>query len=159
VWCRQCQYFTGGGPAHNAMFNTADVKIEGELGSHAYVAESGTTIVRWFCPDCATPVYVQATTRPHFRTVRLGVIDQPHDLAPRMAIWADRNFKRPCLPGLCLGRLVRGMGPYVGTGLAATVLNPARATAGNPPGRPPCPSISGASRLLSPKTAFAWHRP
>lgn len=88
-WCRQCQYFTGGGPAHNAMFNTADVKIEGELGSHAYVAESGTTIVRWFCPDCATPVYVQATTRPHFRTVRLGVIDQPHDLAPRMAIWTS----------------------------------------------------------------------
>ena len=51
------------------------------------MAESGTTIVQWFCPDCATPVYVQATTRPHFRTVRLGVIDQPHDLAPRMAIW------------------------------------------------------------------------
>ena len=45
--------------------------------------------VRWFCPDCATLVYVQATTRPHFRTVRLGVIDQPHDLAPRMALWTS----------------------------------------------------------------------
>ncbi|MFO7325593.1 MAG: GFA family protein [Pseudomonadota bacterium] len=86
-WCRQCQYVTGGGAAHNAMFRTADVAIDGALGSRSYAADSGNTVTQWFCPTCATPVYVQSSARPHFRTVRLGVLDQPHDLAPRMVIW------------------------------------------------------------------------
>lgn len=88
-WCRQCQYFAGGGAAHNAMFHSGEVHIEGGLETHAYVADSGNTITQWFCPECATPVYAQAAPRPQFRTVRLGVLDQPHDLAPRMVIWTE----------------------------------------------------------------------
>lgn len=88
-WCRQCQYFAGGGPAHNAMFHTADVHIEGELQTHAYVADSGNKVTQWFCPRCATPVYAQSAARTHFRTVRLGVLDQPHGLKPTVAIWTQ----------------------------------------------------------------------
>jgi len=88
-WCRQCQYFAGGGPAHNAMFPTEDVQIDGELGTHDYVADSGNTVTQWFCTRCATPVYAQSSARRHFRTMRLGVIDPPHDLAPQMVIWTE----------------------------------------------------------------------
>jgi hypothetical protein len=88
-WCRQCQYATGGGPAHNAMFRTDDVRFEGELAANTYRADSGNTISQWFCPACGTPVYVESSARPHIRSVRIGVIDQPHDLAPRMAIWTE----------------------------------------------------------------------
>ena len=88
-WCRQCQYVSGGGPVHNAMFHTADVRIEGELGKRQYTADSGNTITQWFCAACAVPVYAQASVRPQFRTVRFGVLDQPHGLRPRMAIWTE----------------------------------------------------------------------
>lgn len=88
-WCRQCQYVSGGGPMHNAMFHTADVHIEGEMGTRQYVADSGNTITHWFCAACAVPVYAQASVRPQFRVVRFGVLDQPHGLKPRMAIWTE----------------------------------------------------------------------
>lgn len=88
-WCRQCQYVCGGGPAHNAMFPTESVRIDGEMGTRAYEADSGNVVTQWFCSTCATPVYAQSAARRHFRTVRIGVIDQPHDLRPRMVIWAE----------------------------------------------------------------------
>ncbi len=49
-WCRQCQRIALGGPTHNAMFRTEDLRIEGTLASHAYVARSGNTLTLWFCP-------------------------------------------------------------------------------------------------------------
>lgn len=88
-WCRQCQRVCGGGPAHNAMFRTEAMQIQGDLASHSYVADSGNTITQWFCASCGHPVYAQSSARPQFRTVRLGVLDQPHDLRPQMAIWTE----------------------------------------------------------------------
>jgi hypothetical protein len=88
-WCRRCQYFTGGGPAHNAMFRTEDLHLEGELATTTYVADSGNTIIQAFCPSCATPVHAHSRTRPQLRAVRLGVLEQPHDLAPQMVIWTE----------------------------------------------------------------------
>lgn len=86
-WCRQCQQIAVGGPTHNAIFAGADVEIAGPLGSHAYIAHSGNTLTQYFCPSCGTPVYAQSSARLHLKTIRLGVIDLPHDLRPQMAIW------------------------------------------------------------------------
>jgi MoxR-like ATPase len=38
---------------------------------------------------CGTQVYAQSSARPHMKTVRFGVIDQPHDLAPQAIIWTQ----------------------------------------------------------------------
>jgi hypothetical protein len=88
-WCRQCQHLAGGGPSHNAMFRSEDVQIEGRLAQHSYVAASGNTLTQWFCPSCGNHIYGQSSARPQFRTVRFGVLDQPHGLRPRMAIWTE----------------------------------------------------------------------
>lgn len=88
-WCRQCQQIAAGGPTHNAMFLTQEVAIEGDLASNSYVAESGNTLVHWFCPSCGSHIYGQSSARPHIRTVRFGAIDEPHGLKPAMAIWLD----------------------------------------------------------------------
>lgn len=88
-WCRQCQQAAAGGPTHNAMFNTADVHLSGELGAHAYVAASGNTLTHSFCPDCGTQIYAQSSARPQFMTMRLGFLDAGHGLKPQMAIWTS----------------------------------------------------------------------
>jgi hypothetical protein len=82
-WCRQCQQAAAGGPTHNAMFNTADVDLSGELASHDYLAASGNTLTHFFCASCATQVYAQSSARPQFRTVRLGFLDPGHGLSRR----------------------------------------------------------------------------
>lgn len=88
-WCRQCQQIAAGGPTHNAIFRTEDVTINGDLALHSYTAASGNTLALWFCPSCGSHVFGQSSARMHLKTVRLGVIDQPHALKPQMAIWLD----------------------------------------------------------------------
>ena len=88
-WCRQCRRIAAGSPTTNAMFATADIAIEGTLASHIYVAASGNTLTQSFCPQCGTHVMAASSARPQFRTIRLGFLEEPHGLAPQMAIWLD----------------------------------------------------------------------
>jgi hypothetical protein len=88
-WCRQCQRTSGGGPTHNAIFHAADVSLAGATRSHGYIAASGNTLAQWFCPSCGTPVFAESSARPQFRTIRFGVLDEPHSLEPQMAIWTE----------------------------------------------------------------------
>ncbi len=88
-WCRQCQQAAAGGPTHNAMFATADVKLAGALATYDYVAASGNTLTQSFCPSCGTQVMAQSSARPQFRTIRIGFLDEPHGLKPQMVIWTD----------------------------------------------------------------------
>lgn len=90
-WCRQCQKAAAGGPTHNAMFHTADVTLAGDLARWSYPALSGNTLTQAFCPVCGTPVYAQSAVRPQFMTFRLGFLDEPHGLAPEMAIWTSEK--------------------------------------------------------------------
>jgi hypothetical protein len=73
------------------MFNTKDVAISGEVGHWRYLAPSGNTLTQSFCPACGTPVCAQSSARPQFMTFRLGFLDEPHGLAPEMAIWTDEK--------------------------------------------------------------------
>jgi hypothetical protein len=86
-WCRQCQQIAAGGPTHNAMFPTEAVHFSGELASASWRAASGNRLTFHFCPRCGTQAFAQSSARPHIKTVRLGMIDEPHGLRPEMAIW------------------------------------------------------------------------
>jgi hypothetical protein len=88
-WCRQCQKAAAGGPTHNAMFETAEVTLSGDLTSWNYRAPSGNTLTMHNCAICSTPVYAQSSARPQFMTFRLGFLDEGLGLAPSMAIWTE----------------------------------------------------------------------
>jgi len=88
-WCRQCQQLAGGGATNNAMFNTADVTITGELAQATWTAASGNTLTHSRCAACGNPVYAQSSARPQFMTMRLGILDPGHGLAPQAVIWTD----------------------------------------------------------------------
>ena len=88
-WCRQCQQIAAGGPTHNAMFKSEEVEVAGKLASGTWMASSGNTLTFHFCPSCGNQIYAQSSARPHLKTVRLGVLDQPHGLRPEMVIWTD----------------------------------------------------------------------
>ncbi|MBB3861034.1 hypothetical protein GGQ88_002306 [Novosphingobium hassiacum] len=88
-WCRQCQQIAAGGPTQNAIFKGDDVAIAGAPASSQWTAASGNTLTFHFCPSCGTQVFGQSSARPHLKTVRFGVIDEPHGLKPEMIIWTD----------------------------------------------------------------------
>lgn len=88
-WCRQCQQIASGGPTQNAIFKNDHVTIEGTLASNAWDAASGNTLTFYFCPSCGTQIYAQSSARLYLKTVRFGVIDEPHGLKPDAVIWTD----------------------------------------------------------------------
>lgn len=88
-WCRQCQQIAAGGPTHNAIFKGEDIAVSGMLAHSSWPAASGNTLSFYFCPACGSQVYGQSSARMHLKTVRFGVIDEPHGLRPGMAIWTD----------------------------------------------------------------------
>lgn len=88
-WCRQCQSVAAGGPTNNAIFPAEAVDIAGDLAEAGWAAASGNRLTLHFCPHCGTQVYAQSSARMHLKTVRLGVLDQPHGLSPQMVIWTD----------------------------------------------------------------------
>lgn len=88
-WCRQCQKASAGGPTTNAVFNTNDVELWGVLGKWSYLAPSGNTLTMGFCTQCGTQIYAQSSARPQFMSFRMGFLDEPHGLAPKVAIWTS----------------------------------------------------------------------
>ncbi|WP_126172790.1 GFA family protein [Altericroceibacterium xinjiangense] len=90
-WCRQCRKLASGGAAQNTMFRTSEVSLSGAVTSWSYTAASGNTLTQHFCASCGTPVYAQSSARPQFMTFRLGFLDEPHGLAPEMAIWTSEK--------------------------------------------------------------------
>ena len=45
-WCRHCQQLSGGGPTHNAIFETNAITFEGEVRWNAHDADSGNGVQR-----------------------------------------------------------------------------------------------------------------
>ena len=88
-WCRQCRQIGGGGPTHNAIFPAETVQIAGAVGAASWTGASGNRLTFHFCPECGTQVYAQSSARMHLRSVRIGMLNEPHDLKPQMAIWTE----------------------------------------------------------------------
>ena len=81
-WCGKCQRYGGGGSTVNALFEADQVSLRGELGWHRYEADSGNQVEVGFCRACGTHVAARTSGRPGCTIIRLGAVDQPHDLVP-----------------------------------------------------------------------------
>ncbi len=80
--CRMCQRASGAAFMGLIFFEAADVKLTGETPK---VYQGSETLLRHFCPDCGSPVYVERSS-----TNRLGILagamDDPGAFQPTMHI-------------------------------------------------------------------------
>ncbi len=81
----------------NAIFDAADVKIEGELTDYVSVADSGNVMHRRFCPRCGTPLISASEARPDRVVIRVGALDDRNTVTPDVAIWTKSAPSWACL--------------------------------------------------------------
>jgi hypothetical protein len=63
--CSDCTRYNGGAPAYEAVFErTAFALTKGAPRAYAGKGDSGRGIVRHFCSDCGTPLYVELEKLP-----------------------------------------------------------------------------------------------
>ncbi|MCW1428419.1 GFA family protein [Novosphingobium sp. JCM 18896] len=88
-WCRQCQRIAAGSASNNAIFRADQVTTTGDLTVHTYPAESGNMSIQSFCAACGTPVFGGSSALAAVVAVKLGILEQPHDLRPGMVMWTS----------------------------------------------------------------------
>jgi len=87
--CRDCQYASGGAPAHALLVAPAALQVlRGRAHEHAYQGDSGNRVMRSFCRDCGTPLF-GGTEGAGYAIVKAGSLDDPEQFRARLALWTD----------------------------------------------------------------------
>ena len=87
-YCRDCQYVAGGGAAYGAMFPAEAVTLTaGETRSFTVTADSGAEVFREFCPRCGVHLISYNAAHPQFKSVKVGVLDDPSGFVSQGSIW------------------------------------------------------------------------
>ncbi|MER2529495.1 MAG: GFA family protein [Candidatus Competibacter denitrificans] len=95
-WCRDCQHLAANGSV-NLLVRTDDLVVSGPLSEYTKKADSGDDVTRQFCPNCGTHLFGKVATRPQFRVVRVGNLDDPSSIKPDMNIWVASAPRWACL--------------------------------------------------------------
>ncbi|HIO92544.1 MAG TPA: GFA family protein [Leucothrix mucor] len=82
--CEDCRRSTGTGHASNAFFAEDSVKIEGDTSRFDIITDTGSTLTRYFCPNCGSRLFSSNSTAPNFIGVTAGTVDD--------SSWFKANF-------------------------------------------------------------------
>lgn len=95
-WCRDCQHLAANGSV-NVLVPAQALAVSGALAEYTKKADSGDEITRQFCPGCGSHLFASSSSRPQFRVVRTGNLDDPSSIHPSMNIWASSAPSWACL--------------------------------------------------------------
>jgi hypothetical protein len=96
-WCRDCQYLACGAGSNGIIVRVAGLALEGQLTEFCSLADSGSHMIRRFCPRCGTQVFSAAEENPEFIVIRAGALDDPELARPESIIWTDSAPSWACL--------------------------------------------------------------
>lgn len=88
--CRDCQYASGGGPAHVLVVPREGLEVvrgQGLLRSFTSVSDSGHDVTRQFCSTCGTPMFEVLELEPDIRLVKVGTLDDASGLHVDATAW------------------------------------------------------------------------
>jgi len=88
--CTHCQKSSGSGASVNAVVPGADFRItDGAPRHYADKADSGRTLLRYFCGNCGSPLYALRETSPARIAVRAGSLDDSSAMKITANIWTS----------------------------------------------------------------------
>ena len=86
--CIDCQRASGSHGTVAAFIPRDGFRLlQGQPKSYAKKADSGRTLIRYFCGDCGSPLYSHRETTPELLGVRAGTLDDSSDLKISTHIW------------------------------------------------------------------------
>jgi hypothetical protein len=96
--CLNCQRQTGSAFVINLLIETDRVELLAQEPEAIDVPrDDGSTQRIWRCPSCQIALYSQYT-RPEFRYVRAGTLDEPRDVKPDVHIFTRSKVDWVVLP-------------------------------------------------------------
>ena len=89
--CDDCRKSTGTGHASNAFFKQDDVHINGEIRGYDSLADSGSTITRYFCPICGSLLFGALSGVKNVLAVAVGTVDDSSWFKPSVIVYNKRK--------------------------------------------------------------------
>lgn len=86
--CTDCQKTSGTGASVNAVIESKDFTLtQGAPRCFAARADSGRTLLRYFCDECGSPVFSRREASPERMVVRAGAFDDSSAMRITSHIW------------------------------------------------------------------------
>jgi hypothetical protein len=89
--CLDCQKATGTGHTSNAYFAEKDVSIEGESTGYTIMADSGSEMTRYFCPECGSRMYGHNSEKPDLISIQVGCLEDHSWFIPQAILFSSRR--------------------------------------------------------------------
>jgi len=96
-FCRDCQYFYGGGSQTLVTIDESSFELSGKTSQFELKANSGNTVTKYFCKSCFTPVYSKVTEIPGEVFIQVGTLDNPSRFAPKASLWTKSAPDWACI--------------------------------------------------------------
>ena len=91
--CDDCRRAGGSVYASLVMVPAEDITIsKGEPASFAHQSDNGTTMTKYFCPNCGSQLFGSNSANPANRTVRVGVIEDASWFQPQISVYTSRKL-------------------------------------------------------------------
>jgi hypothetical protein len=96
--CSDCQTLTGSAFRANVPARAEHFRLlQGSPRKYVKTADSGKQRVHAFCENCGSPVYSCAVSDPATYSLRVGGLNQRHELGnPGRQIWTSRRLTWCC---------------------------------------------------------------
>jgi len=75
----------------------ATLNITGKSKYYDVRAESGNQVSRWFCPECGSPVFIQAELVPDLQGLWAASLDDPSQFQPLVQVWTGSAQPWDCM--------------------------------------------------------------
>lgn len=85
--CRNCQKAGGAGYSANVAIASDALAIQGDVSRYGWTGGSGGTLTRSFCPNCGSPVAIEAEALPGVTLIQAGGLEDAGPIEPVMHIW------------------------------------------------------------------------
>jgi hypothetical protein len=85
--CRDCQQASGSAFCPVLYVAKATLTITGKSKYHDVRAESGNRVSRGFCPECGSPIFIQAELVPDLQGLWAASLDDPGQFQPLVHVW------------------------------------------------------------------------
>jgi len=95
--CRDCQRASGSAFCPVLYVSKATLTITGKSKYYDVRAESGNQVSRGFCPECGSPVFIQAELVPDLQGLWAASLDDPSQFQALVQVWTRSAQPWDCL--------------------------------------------------------------
>lgn len=91
--CTDCRRASGSAFHIGVVVREEELEIlSGSVKGYNVEADSGNALVRDFCPDCGSQLFMRSPAQKGLMAVNAGTLDNPNSVTPTASLWTEAKI-------------------------------------------------------------------